>query len=378
MIDISKLPAPAIVEELSFETILAEMRTRLLELLPAWTASDLESDPANKILEVAAYRETLLRQRVNEAVRACMIAYATGTNLDNIAADCGVARLAGAQATFAAALGLSTVIDQPVTVPAGFTVVSSNGDYSARLMNDVLIPAGQTSVSGLFEMIAPIGEAGNALSLSWRSVTPLPFVVDVTQTAASSGGSDEESDEAFRLRAPLAMERFSTAGPDGAYEYWTRSADERIKDVKVLTPEPGKVLIVLLSSEGDGAADEAMVERVKDKLTPDEDDVRPLDDLITVQGAEPLDYAIKASLELYAGTATSPAYTAAVANLTAKAKELRRIGADIARSALIAAAHVEGVKRVTLTEPAADITVTDKQFARCAAIEVTSSVAEED
>lgn len=91
-IDLSQLPFPAAVEALDFETILAQMLADLRARDPSFTAL-VESDPAYKILEVAAYRELLLRQRVNEAVKAVMLAYATGADLDQIAANYSVARL---------------------------------------------------------------------------------------------------------------------------------------------------------------------------------------------------------------------------------------------------------------------------------------------
>ena len=91
-IDLSQVAAPLVVETIDFEVILAEMLADLQARLPAFTAL-VESDPAYKILEVAAYREVILRQRVNEAARAVMLAYATGTDLDNLASLLGVVRL---------------------------------------------------------------------------------------------------------------------------------------------------------------------------------------------------------------------------------------------------------------------------------------------
>jgi phage-related baseplate assembly protein len=44
-------------------------------------------------LEVAAYRELLLRQRINDAARSVMLAYARGSDLDHLAALLGVTRL---------------------------------------------------------------------------------------------------------------------------------------------------------------------------------------------------------------------------------------------------------------------------------------------
>jgi len=91
-IDLSLLPSPDVVEPLDVETIFDEMLADLIERLPEFTAL-VESDPAYKLLEVAAYREMLLRQRINDAARAVMVAYATGADLDNIAAKFNVTRL---------------------------------------------------------------------------------------------------------------------------------------------------------------------------------------------------------------------------------------------------------------------------------------------
>lgn len=91
-IDLSRVPAPAVVQTLSAEQILAEMLDDLLARHPEFTAL-LESDPAIKLLEVAAYRELLLRQRINEAAQAVMLPYALGTDLDNLGALFGVERL---------------------------------------------------------------------------------------------------------------------------------------------------------------------------------------------------------------------------------------------------------------------------------------------
>jgi phage-related baseplate assembly protein len=91
-VDLSGLPLPAAVEALDYEVILAAMLADLRTRDTAFTAL-VESDPAYKVLEVAAYRETLMRQRVNEAVKAVLLAYAAGTDLEHIAARYSVERL---------------------------------------------------------------------------------------------------------------------------------------------------------------------------------------------------------------------------------------------------------------------------------------------
>ena len=91
-IDFSSIPAPEIIEPLDFETILQAMITDLQDRDPSYTQI-LESDPGVKLLEVAAARELVLRQRVNDALRATLLRYAGGADLDNLAAFYGVARL---------------------------------------------------------------------------------------------------------------------------------------------------------------------------------------------------------------------------------------------------------------------------------------------
>ena len=92
-INLSNLPAPAVVETLDFETIVQEMRDDLVARFPAIEGViDLESEPARKLIEVFAYREVVMRARINNAARAVMMAYATGSDLDHIAAMFGVSR----------------------------------------------------------------------------------------------------------------------------------------------------------------------------------------------------------------------------------------------------------------------------------------------
>lgn len=96
VIDLARLPAPAVVETLDYEAILASLKAdlgaRLPELAPVLA---LESEPLVKLLEVAAWRETVLRQRINDAARAVMLPWATGADLDNLAARYDLARLPG-------------------------------------------------------------------------------------------------------------------------------------------------------------------------------------------------------------------------------------------------------------------------------------------
>jgi phage-related baseplate assembly protein len=89
--NLTELKTPQIIEELSFEDILQQMKEKLVSLDSEYTAF-LGSDPLIKLLEVAAYREMLLRQRINQAAKANLLAFAAGSDLDNLAAFYGISR----------------------------------------------------------------------------------------------------------------------------------------------------------------------------------------------------------------------------------------------------------------------------------------------
>jgi phage-related baseplate assembly protein len=84
-IDISLLPTPDVIETLDYEAILAQHKADLVSLLPECEPLlALESEPLVKQLRVSAWRELLLRQRVNEACRALLLPFAKGADLDHI------------------------------------------------------------------------------------------------------------------------------------------------------------------------------------------------------------------------------------------------------------------------------------------------------
>lgn len=92
-IELSALPAPQVLEDLDFEDIfqgdLAAFKAHMGE---SWNAQ-LESDPVTKLLEVGAYRTLLNRARVNDAAKALLLAYAIGSDLDQLAANVRLQRL---------------------------------------------------------------------------------------------------------------------------------------------------------------------------------------------------------------------------------------------------------------------------------------------
>jgi len=287
-IDLSQLPAPAVVETLDYEILLAERKATLISLYPeaqqeavARTLA-LESEPIVKVLQENAYREVILRQRINEAAKSVMVAYALDADLDQLGANNGVERLT------------ITPADSS-TIPPTAAVMESNDD--------------------------------------------------------------------FRARIAAAFEGLSVAGPTGAYEYHARSADGRVADASAISPSPAVVTVTVLAREGDGSAAVDLL-AVVDKALNDEN-VRPVADRVSVQPAEIINYEIEAEIYVYPGPEAEPVRAASEAKLAAYVTAQKRLGRDIRLSALYAAIHVEGVQRVNLIKPAADVVLNKTQAAYC-------------
>lgn len=91
------LPAPDIIEPLDFEAILAGLMADAADRFAAagiaYDVGNLETDPVKIVLEAAAYREVLLRARVNDAARANILPFSRGVDLDYLAGFYDVVRL---------------------------------------------------------------------------------------------------------------------------------------------------------------------------------------------------------------------------------------------------------------------------------------------
>lgn len=293
-IDLSQLPPPVVVEPLDFETLFAQRKAAFIAMYPEDEQEEiartleLESEPITMLLEENCYRELLLRQRVNEAARAVMLAYSTDSDLDNLAVNFNVERL--------------TIQEE----------------------DDSVTP-------------------------------PIEAVM--------------ESDQDLRTRTQQAFEGLSVAGPTAAYEFWGRSADGRVADISAVSPTPACVTISVLSREGDGTASDDLLSVVAAALNDEE--VRPVADRVTVQSAEIVPYQIDATLYIYPGPEAEPVRQASEQQLQAYIAAQNRLGRDIRLSAIYAALHVEGVQRVELAQPVADIVLSDYQASHCTKYTIT-------
>lgn len=145
-IDLSQLPSPDVVDTIDYETLLAARKARLVSLYPVAEQAEiaatlaLESEPLVKLLQENAYREIVLRQRVNDAARAVMLAYAVGADLDNLAALFGIRRLTISSAD--PEHGVAAVMESDTDLrartqlaPQSFSVAGPEGAYVSHARN---------------------------------------------------------------------------------------------------------------------------------------------------------------------------------------------------------------------------------------------------
>ena len=124
---IDSLPAPEILDTIDFETLLESMKDYLQNNLPEWTGRDIESDPINKVLEVFSYRETLLRQRINEPAQANLLNFATAGDLEQLAIFYGIERQADETD--------SELRARTITHIKGFSVGGTADAYKAKVLS---------------------------------------------------------------------------------------------------------------------------------------------------------------------------------------------------------------------------------------------------
>jgi phage-related baseplate assembly protein len=102
-LDLSLIPAPQAIHPVDYELIraarLSDLTARFVAKGIPFNVAALESDPSVIHQEEDAYREMLDLQAINDAVQAVLLAFAVGSDLDNLGALLGVRRLTLTEAT---------------------------------------------------------------------------------------------------------------------------------------------------------------------------------------------------------------------------------------------------------------------------------------
>ena len=346
---LENLPYPNVIEELNFNKLLKGIKELFKGYLNDDEISLLESDRFSALLETLAYRELLLRARINESVKSMLLPYASGSDLDNVVAIYGIERLQGEKPMADIELTLSIVKDSDTIVPAKSVFRSEKGGI-AILKDSVVIKRGELKATGKIVFDEFIKESTVKCELIQ---TPLPFVLKAKQTSNFSGGADKESDDRLRQRAVLSLERFSTAGSAKAYIYQALSANTKVEEVSVLNGGAGIVNVYLKTSD----MSEATRQSVEDHLNGEK--VRPLTDTGNVKNATIKEIEIVAELEL-----TDMFLQDEIDKAVKSSRSSLNLGEDLNLSYIYSVLHKNGVYRVNLKAPATDTKVNDDSFIR--------------
>ncbi len=322
-----------------------------------------DADPRKKLLQSEVPIITSQRFKIDQSAKQNLLAYAAKDYLDHIGVLVGTPRLAEDAATTTERFTLSAVRTQPTTVAAGRRVTAGDNLFFIT-MNEAIIPAGGMYVDVKVECTAT-GTKGNGYAPGTITtlVDPIPYIASVTNITESEGGADQESDDSYRDRIQQAPERFSTAGPDGAYIYWAKTASANIIDVKPFSPSPGIVHICILLAGGEIPGQEildAVLAICSDKK------VRPLTDHAFAVAPEVVSYSLNVKYWIDKANESMAASIRTAVDKAVNAYLLWQrsaLGRDINPTELVYLMRAAGAKRVAVNSPVFQA-LEDNQVAR--------------
>lgn len=242
---------------------------------------------------------------INEQTRQRFLRYAKAETLDAIGEGVECPRLQPEKSGSVERFHLTNELLSNVVVPAGTRVTGDNSKYFATEQVGI-IQAGQTYVDIPIKAVEG-GSAYNGFTKGQLNtlVDIVPYIAEVENLTETTGGDDGEpyplsenhpdgddgtGDNKYRERIRLALAAISTAGPEYSYEYLAKSADASITDVKVSSPSPGVVKLVVMC-EGGATASEDILQKVLEKVSKKRN--RPLTDHVIAESVKIQDYDIE-------------------------------------------------------------------------------------
>jgi phage-related baseplate assembly protein len=271
---LDNVPDPQVLDNKTLEDIVVSTLGVFTDINPNY-GDLLVSDPVTSVLDTYSFREYLLRIRVDTAVKATLLKFATGNNLDNIAANFAITRLEG------------------------------------------------------------------------------------------------ESDASFRDRIQQTGPNPSTAGTKTHYRSKALAVSSDIKDINVYSPEGGEVQITVMTiidDENDGIPSSELLTQVTNVVGAD--DVRCLNDNITVSGAIKIPVDLAVTVQLYPDTPETVFETMEQEFLDTY-NAIAALGRDLTLSWITDTLHNDGIYKISITSHSADIIATDDEYIHINNITIT-------
>ncbi len=186
------------------------------------------------MIDVGAYRETVLRMEIQETAKKNLLSYAPFDILKHIGEPLGFEQLLANCSSTTLKFTLENPLEFNFTIPHGTEVETKDGLFVFQTDQDVIIYAGSKDAT-VKATCETAGAASNNYILGSINnlITPLSYISKVENTTISSGGADDETADNLRDRIRQAPEKFSNAVSRGAYRYHTLSAHQSIIDVAI-------------------------------------------------------------------------------------------------------------------------------------------------
>lgn len=352
---IKSLPDISFIDNKTIDQVRQEMVADYESFISEATGQtvSLERSSVHRMeLYAAAAQIFQAMQYIDRQGKQSILKYSYSDFLDNLAAFKGVTRTPATAATTTVRFTLSAERDTATGIPQGTRVSTAGSIYFAT---DVYaeIPAGSTTVD-VPATCTVAGTDGNGLAIGELTtiVDPIPYVASVSNTTATEGGAEVESDADLAERVFLAPGAYSTAGPEDGYIYHAKAYSPAVGDVEATSDqEAGTVDIVFIMADGSTPGEE-MIEGMEGYLQGKT--IRPMTDLVRVAAPEEVQYTINLTYYINrSDSAKAVTIQAAVAQALEDYKTWQRaIGRDVNPSQLTHMVMEAGAKRVTVTAPA--------------------------
>lgn len=244
------------------------------------------------------YRIQVLYTLGNEAAKQNLLLYARDIMLDHLGAFHDTERLSSTFATTIIRFTLLNTLSTPYTIDAGARVQSADGSVVFKTLEGALIPAGEL-LAEIPAECETAGAAGNGYAPGRVNglITPLPYVdsQNVTNITVTSGGADKEGDSKYFERIRLAPSRYSVAGSEDSYEYWTRAVRADIIDAK--TKSPSECVVNVYPLMETGLPDSGVIAEIQAALSAEKK--RPMTDHVVVLSPDEIPFEISITAKLY-------------------------------------------------------------------------------
>jgi phage-related baseplate assembly protein len=346
------------------------------------------ADPVRLILETIAAANTQISTDIDLTGKGNLLYFAKEDTIEYLGDLYGERgkRLEASYALTTIRYHLAGPRSVRTVIPKGSRVTADNKIFFATMKSIEIAPGDLYGDAEAQAQTAGFDGDGFEIGAIKNMVDLFPFVAAAENLTVSSGGAGREELEPYRERLRMVPESFSVAGPDGAYEFWARTANPGIVDTRVWMPDldmvsfanflapwgitdaggfyeainnyyresgtgPGNVNVACLMRDGELPSEEVK-EQVFNVLS--DKARRPLTDYVHIVDPAPVEYDIDLQYWIAVERATEAAsIIQAVNNAVERFIQYQqsRLGLDIVPDLLHSMIMETGVKRIDIISP---------------------------